>query len=181
MTKHIKIRRKYNAEYSAFGFIESPYDKNITLCLLCHKKFSNEAMKPSRLLEHQKKFHAERINKGIEYFQKEKEIFEKRPTLTGLFKKQILESSKGLFSSYEIAGLISETCSSHSVAETLLKPVFNILLKTVLKIEDTETIINTIPLSNDSIRRRIDKMAENVEEQIIEKLKNRKFYIQFDE
>lgn len=42
--------------------------------------------------------------------------------------------------------------------------------------------IKLIPLSNDSIRRRIEKLSENVEYQLIHKIKESKFFaIQIDE
>ena len=42
-------------------------------------------------------------------------------------------------------------------------------------------ILQKIPLSNDTVKRRQDEMAENLEEQLVEKLKVSKFSLQIDE
>ena len=38
-----------------------------------------------------------------------------------------------------------------------------------------------MPLSNSSISKRIDKMGQGVEQQLVEKSKSKKFFLQFDE
>ncbi|XP_076057270.1 protein FAM200C-like [Oratosquilla oratoria] len=53
-------------------------------------------------------------------------------------------------------------------------------MKTVLQLDSANTL-KTIPLSNDSIRRRIDEMSLNVQSQLLEMLKTSKFSIQLDE
>ncbi|OAF67446.1 hypothetical protein A3Q56_04825 [Intoshia linei] len=40
--------KQYSIEYLKFGFITSPQNKSLPMCLVCQKVYSNEAMKPSR-------------------------------------------------------------------------------------------------------------------------------------
>ena len=44
--------RQYSEKYLQFGFIPSPSNVQLSMCLLCEKSFSNEAIKPSRLSDH---------------------------------------------------------------------------------------------------------------------------------
>ena len=46
--------------------------------------------------------------------------------------------------------------------------------------QDSVNVLKALPLSNDSIRRRIDEILSDVESQLIEKLKTSKFSIQLD-
>jgi hypothetical protein len=57
--------RKYSIEYLKFGFIVSPTNEKLPLCLFCEKTFSNEAMKPSRIKEHLMKKNSDKSNKCI--------------------------------------------------------------------------------------------------------------------
>ena len=52
-------------------------------------------------------------------------------------------------------------------------------MKTVLQKDDKD--VSAMPLSNNTVSNRIDDMAKNVEEQLIETLKSRKFSLQMDE
>ena len=70
---------------------------------------------------------------------------------------------------------------SFTIGENLIKPV---LIDVCLEIFGPSAVdkINSIPLSNDTIRRRIEKLSENVESQLIEKIKDSTvFAIQIDE
>jgi hypothetical protein len=57
MAESKKKCRKYNIEYLEYGFIQSPTNITLPMCLMC-QVFSNKAMKPSRLQEHLTKVHA---------------------------------------------------------------------------------------------------------------------------
>jgi len=71
-------KRQYNIEYLKYGFIQSPTNITLPMCLICRKVFSNEAMKPSRLQEHLTKVHANNKNMDLFYFQAlEKKFFER--------------------------------------------------------------------------------------------------------
>ena len=73
--------RQYSVEYLKFGFSESIY------CLIFNKEFSNEAMKPSRLIDHFRKEHLEKARKPIEYFELLKNNLFQRNTINNFFFK----------------------------------------------------------------------------------------------
>ncbi|XP_029633744.1 SCAN domain-containing protein 3-like [Octopus sinensis] len=81
--------------------------------------------------------------------------------------------------SYEISLLIAKHGKNHTIGEQLTKPAISIFLKTVLQKDDGD--IRTMPLSNNTVSNRIDEMGQDVESQLIEKLKLRKFSLQMDE
>ena len=54
---------QYSVEYLKYGFVQSPTNPQQPMCLVCEKNFSNEAMKPSRLLEHLQKIHRDKSGK----------------------------------------------------------------------------------------------------------------------
>ena len=47
--------------------------------------------------------------------------------------------------------------------------------------QDSTNVLKVLPLSNDSIQRRVDKTSSDLESQLVEKLKTSKFSIQLDE
>jgi hypothetical protein len=92
--------RQYNVEYLKYGFIQSPTNKTLPMCLICQKVLSNEAMKPSKLENHLKTIHADKKDKGLSYFQSVKQNFMKQPTLSGMFSSGSKRESDGLRASY---------------------------------------------------------------------------------
>ena len=70
--------------------------------------------------------------------------------------------------------MIAKVGKSYTIAERLVKPAMLICAKELLR-EQAANILQKIPLSNDTVKRRQDEMAENLEEQLVEKLKVSKF------
>jgi hypothetical protein len=83
--------------------------------------------------------------------------------------------------SYEIAQMMEKTKKPHTVAETLLIPA-SIRIAEIM-FNDKEVIkIKNIPHSNDTIRRIINEMAEDIIKQITEKnIQKKQFALQLDE
>ena len=76
--------------------------------------------------------------------------------------------------------MIAKVGKPHTIAERLVKPAMLICAEELLG-EQAANILQKISLSNDTIKRRQDEMAENLEEQLVEKLKVSKFSLQIDE
>ena len=76
--------------------------------------------------------------------------------------------------------MIAKMGKPHTIAERLVKPAKLICAKELLG-EQAANILHKIPLSNDTVKRRQGEMAENLEEQLVEKLKVLKFSLQIDE
>lgn len=174
------VTRGYNVDYLKYGFITSPNDERQPLCLICKKTFSNEAMKPSRMKEHLQRVHPEKQNSDIIYFRNLHRNFATRSTITSLFKSQTTLTDAGLQASYEIASLIAKNGKPHTIGESLIIPAIEVVMKTMLK-KDSHEVISNLPLSNNSVSRRINEMACDVEQQLIHKLQKEKFALQVDE
>ena len=70
MTTSIRRKcRQYFVDYLRYGFIPSPHNCQLPMCLLCDRDFSNEAMKPSRLKEHFSTKHSDHADKDIAFFE----------------------------------------------------------------------------------------------------------------
>ncbi|XP_029639513.1 zinc finger BED domain-containing protein 5-like [Octopus sinensis] len=168
-----KKTRQYAVEFLKFGFIPDEHDERKPFCLLCNQTMSNESMKAGRLEAHLKVRHPNNSNLDLEYFKSLKEKFKNRTKLTSLFHAKQAPHTRALEASYEISLLIAKHGKNHTIGEQLIKPAISIFLKTVLQKDDGD--IRTMPLSNNTVSNRIDEMGQDVESQLIEKLKLRKF------
>ena len=129
------------------------------MCLVCEKNFSNEAMKPSRLLEHLQKIHPDKSGKTLAFFHSLRDHFLKWKAIN-MFTSSSKNSDDGLKASYNISLLIVKAGKPHTIGEELILPA---VIKTVLH-KSPEQVIKSIPPRDNSVQRRVDKMAENVEE-----------------
>lgn len=171
--------RQYSEEYLKFGFIAAEHDPRLPFCLLCNHCLTNESMKRGRLETHLKSKHSAHLNSDLNYFQNLKAKFEKRATIQSVYTAHNATVNRTLEASYEISLLIAKSGKNHTLGENLIKPAISVFLKTVLKKDDKD--VKDMPLSNNTVSRRIDEMSEDVEKQLVEKLKNRKFSLQMDE
>ena len=180
MTQPKKKCRQYNIEYLKYGFIESPVNNTLPMCLICQKVLSNEAMKPSRLQEHFTKIHGDKKDKDLSYFRTLKEKCIKQPTLAKLFSTATTPDGDGLFASYNISLMIAKSGKPHTIGEELIIPAISEVIRTVLH-KPASDIIKKISLSNNTVQRRIDEMAQDVEDSLCGYLKTSRFSIQLDE
>ena len=171
--------RQYSVEYLKYGFIQSPTNPQQPMCLVCEKNFSNEAMKLYRLLEHLQKIHPNKSGKTLAFFHSLRDQFLKRKTMN-MFTSSSKNSDDGLKASYSISLLISKAGKPHTIGEELILPADKEVIKTVLH-KSPEQAIKSIPLSDNSVQRRVDKMAENVEETLSKMLMTIEFSLQLDE
>ena len=167
-------------EYIKYGFIPSPSNNQFPLCLICGKSFSNEAMKPSRLIEHLYKMHSNKKDCDISYFTNLQENFKNHPRLESMFTDASQQNTNGLLASYKISLLIAKTGKPHTIAEELILPAISEVISTVLH-KSPINVIKSIPLSNDTVQRRIDEMADNTANSLYNILRNTEFSLQIDE
>ncbi|KAE9523112.1 hypothetical protein AGLY_016499 [Aphis glycines] len=173
--------RQYNTNYLMYGFIPSPSNAQLPMCLLCNRVLSNEAMKPSRLQEHLQKIHPDKQNKNLLFFTNIRDKFLKAPSVSGLLTTSSTQCDDGLIASYNTSKLIAKSGKAHTIGEQLILPAIKEVLETVLHHSASYNVIKKVPLSNDTVRRRIDEMAEDVEVSLCELLVSNKFSLQVDE
>lgn len=96
-------------------------------------------------------------------------------------EKRVKVSNKALFASYKVSELIAVNKKAHNIGETIILPACKEMVKIMLGNEAVDQIAK-IPLSNDTVKRRITDMSEDIECTVAEKMREcKKFALQLDE
>ena len=87
-------------------------------------------------------------------------------------------SSKALLGSYQVAHRIVKCKKPHTIAEGLILPAAVDLVGTMIGAAEK---LKMVPLSGDIMCRRIDDMAQDIQDQLIDEMKQPEFGLQLDE
>ncbi|CAG9814705.1 unnamed protein product [Phaedon cochleariae] len=174
-------RRKFSDEYLAFGL------SSITLngeerpqCVICYEFLSNESMKPAKLRRHLETKHQELCEKSKAFF-KIKATELKRSKKTMMKTATGTNNESAVLASYQVSLLVAKSGEPHTIAEELILPCAKIMVSAMLG-DKASKELNVISLSNSTVKKRIDDMSKNVEEQLILNIKASRFYaLQLDE
>ena len=96
-----------------------------------------------------------------------------------VLKNQSNLNKRGLQTSYKLSFLLAKKSRPHTDGEELLKPAFQIYLRTMLNNGKVKHQLSSLPLSNDTVRRHIDEIANYVQSQLNDILRNTKFSLAF--
>ncbi|KAK5863610.1 hypothetical protein PBY51_000631 [Eleginops maclovinus] len=88
--------------------------------------------------------------------------------------------TKALAASYKVAHLVAKAQKPHTIAESLILPAA-IAMTTAMHGEKIASVLKQIPLSNDTMSKRINDIANDMKCQLIERVKNSRFSLQLDE
>ncbi|XP_072398373.1 zinc finger MYM-type protein 6-like [Diabrotica undecimpunctata] len=138
-------------------------------------------MKPPRLMDHLKRIHSDKSDRPVQYFAELKAKYERRVTVGSLIAKATKKNDKGLLASYKVLFLIAKSGKPHTIGEELILPAVNEIVDTMLEPSQASQVTDAVPLSNNTVSRRIDEMGANVEDVLCNKLKSREFTVQLDE
>lgn len=174
-----RATRKYNESYLNFGFIwTGSEDHPLPLCLVCGCKMSNESLLPSKLNKHFQTKHSHLQGKSASYF---KRLSEQQTKTANSFKSKMTVSEKAQIASYEVSELIAQNMKAHTLGESLILPACQKIVKTMLGNEAAKEI-SKVPLSNDTVHRRILEMSSDIEKNVCSnKLQDSNFALQIDE
>ncbi|XP_072380259.1 zinc finger MYM-type protein 6-like [Diabrotica undecimpunctata] len=75
----------------------------------------------------------------------------------------------------------SKSAKPHTIGEELILPAVKEIVDTMLGPSQAGQVTDAVPLSNNTVSRRIDEMGANVEDVLCNKLKSREFTVQLDE
>jgi len=122
-------------------------------------------MKPSRLIRHLNTKHSDLVNKPIEFFMRKRDALK--------IEKKIISpvsttENSLLTASYLISLQIAKCNKPYSVGEELIKPSLIAARNEVLGLSAASKM-KGIPLSNDTVERRISDMAEDTENNSLKK------------
>ncbi|KAF2358342.1 protein of unknown function DUF4371 [Trinorchestia longiramus] len=173
-------KRKYSDEYIKYGFTVIKRNRfHLPQCVICHTVLSNDALRPGRLERHLSTNHKALKEKPKELFtSKLYELNRMKLNSSSVFHQ---ETWKLVQASYELSLLIAKAKKPHSVGETLVKPCLLSAANTVLG-EESQGKLMKISLSDNTVKRHVDELSEDIKEQVLDKIKASRFFaIQCDE
>ena len=170
MQKIIKMppkKRGCKKAFLKFGFM-SVIEKS--QCVICFKVLTQENMKPSKLKQHFESFHDKLAGKLFHYFRQKSE-----------FLGECVQNKAVLKASYRIAFCIALAKKSHTIGEKLIK--FCLIKATTLVLgEKKPNKLKEILLSNDTVKKRISKMSQDILLQVVDEVRfSLLFSLQLDE
>lgn len=173
-------KRKYDNSYIQFGFTSIESNGEIKpQCVICATVLANDALKPAKLKRHLETVHPNLSSRPLEFFEGKLENLKKMKL--GSSGTRFATSEKSLVASFEISKLIAQSKKPHTIGETLVKPSLIKAVEEVLGLEAKKKI-QDIPLSNNTVKVRIELMSNDIEEQLVSKIKKSPFFaLQCDE
>ena len=90
-------------------------------------------------------------------------------------------SSKALQASYAVSMLVAKSKKPHSIVEELILPAAVAMAEIMIDKKAADEL-KKVPLSNNTVSRRIDDMSDDITEQVVNKIKQAgQFALQLDE
>lgn len=138
----------------------------------------NSAMKPSKLQRHLTTKHPTLKDKTEEFFERKKrELDAQRQVLISSTSVNVAATK----ASYLVAHRIAKAKKNFTIGEELILPAAKDICRELLG-EKAASKLEHVPLSDNTVARRIDDMAEDIEGQLLGRLKASPWYaIQVDE
>lgn len=174
-------RRKYDESYLKFGFTwTGSSDEPNPQCVVCSEILSKNSMKPSLLKRHLEGKHKELTKKELKYFERLLEDLKSRKNIIKQFSGAE-ENKNALKASYKVSHLIAKSGKNHTIGENLIIPSAIEIVSCMFG-EKQANKIKSIPLSNDTVSRRINDMSYDTKEQLVRAIRGSPcFGIQLDE
>ncbi|KAK2716898.1 hypothetical protein QYM36_007143 [Artemia franciscana] len=155
----VKVRR-YLSEYLGLGFSATKSDPVNAQCVLCGQVLANSSMKPAHMNWYCAPFSCRNCLE---------------------IAKVASVSSKALRASYAVSYLVAKQKKPHTIAECLILPAL-VKVSEIMFDTKTATALQSTPVSNNTISRRIEDIASDIVMQVIEQIKLTKmFALQLDE
>lgn len=171
--------RKYDAAYIKYGF--TAIQKNghdCPKCVLCLETLSNECLKPSKLQRHLMQKHPVEAEKTIDFFLRKEEHLVRQ---SATFTQQATIPERALKASFLASYHIARAKKPHTIGEDLILPATKDIVRQLLG-EDAAKKIDAVPLSDNTVSRRIGDMARDVSAQLLEQVRASEYFaLQLDE
>ena len=151
--------RQYDDSYLQFGFTKTgDAAVPLPLCLVCGTKLANEAMVPSKLKRHLVSQHSTLKEKTTTFFTR---LLDRHTKQARLMSDYTSMSDKCQEASFVVSQVIAQRKQPHIVAENLVVPCCREIVRIMLG-ENAAKEIQKIPLSDNTVSRRINDMAADI-------------------
>ena len=168
--------RKYDDKYIEFGFIVNSDGR--PKCVVCLQVLANEAMKPAKLKRHLVTKHPQYQGKSKDFFRRKSEEYTRQKTR---MLSLTTTSEKAQKASYLVAQRIAKSKKPHTIGEELILPAAIEMCEVMLG-KEAANKLKAVPLSNDTVRRRIEELSVDIESQLLDRLRScEQFSIQLAE
>lgn len=170
--------RRYDDSYLSLGFTKTVVNgEERPQCVICLVVLASDSMKPNKLKRHLDTKHGDLANRPREFFERKLNSVK---SAKQAFSKITSVPSKALLASYQVSHRIAQNKKPHTIGEELILPAAIDMVLTMFG-ESMAQQLKTIPMSNDTVSRRISDIAEDLHAQLMEKVKNCDFALQVDE
>ena len=168
-------KRTYDEAFLKLGFMEV---NGKPKCVVCEKALSKESLKKNKLLRHLETNHPACVDKPIEYFRSKLQALSSQANVMKAFTTV---NKSAVYASYLASYEIAKQKKAHTIGEKLILPVMKEVVKVMIGHRESEKL-NSISLSDNTAKRRIEDMSSDVLNQIVKQVKASPFYaIQLDE
>ncbi|KAI5154126.1 hypothetical protein ENBRE01_3308 [Enteropsectra breve] len=169
--------RRYDDKNLAMAFTATIADgEERPYCLLCNSCLAADSLKPSKLKRYFITMHGGFQDKPLSFFENALERFAKQQ----MALKVTSLSKKALLASYKVAYRIAKCIKAYNIAEQLILPSALVLVETLLGKKHVQ-VLKAIPLSNNTISRRISFISTNVQQKLHSWLDAKLYALQLDE
>ena len=177
-----KKKRRYSEDYVKFGLtVIIKNGTEMPQCVICAKVLSPGAMKPSLLQRHLHGCHPELKGKDVDYFRRREDMLTRsKLDHSGSFHQT---NKAALHASYVVSLKIAQEKKPHSIGETLILPCTKDIVRIMLG-EQFAKKLDTLPLSDNTVQRRISDMSTDIKDQVVSEMKTAPlgiFALQLDE
>ncbi|KAK0146678.1 Protein FAM200B [Merluccius polli] len=134
--------------------------------------------KPNKLKRHLETLHHELANKPLDFFQRKAQEIK---SSAEVLHRNVTLNDKAQLASYMVSYHVATEKQPHTIAERLILPAAIDMVSTVID-EQSAGKLKCIPLSNNTVSCKINDISDNLEKQLISRLKAAgDFSIQLDE
>ena len=136
---------------------------------------SNESLKENKLKRHLHACHPNLKEKNLRVFQRKKNALKKQRLHNTTENESILSQKKAIAAFYTVPYLIEKSKAVYSIGKALIKQAALAMVKAMCG-EEASKKLTAVPLSNNTVQRRIVELSNDVKDQIDIKLKESKFF-----
>jgi hypothetical protein len=137
---------------------------------VCGEVLSNSCIKHFLFLRHLEIKHADYKNKECDFFKRLARNNDNTSILTSYINPANKGNQNAIETSYRISYRIAKFSKNHTIAENLIFPCIKDTVQCMFGEENVKKI-NSIPLSNNTVSRRIQAMCEDIELTVIDRIK----------